>query len=97
MHKLLVLYPPQPNPEKFKTYYVDVHMPLVAKIPGLQTYRYSFSVEGPFFCVFEAEFADGAALGAGMASAEGQAAVADVPNFAEGAPTIVNYRIDGTL
>jgi len=96
MHKILVLYPPQPNPERFKAYYLETHIPLARKLPGLQALRYSFDVQGvggnsPYFCVFEAEFADGAALGAAMGSPEGQAVAGDVPNFAEVAPTLIHY------
>jgi uncharacterized protein (TIGR02118 family) len=102
MQKLVVLYPPQPDPEAFKSYYVGTHMPLARKIPGLQVLRYSFDVQGvmgdsPYFCVFEAEFADGAALGAGMGSPEGQAAAADVPNFASVAPTLITYSVDSMM
>jgi len=58
MHRLLVLYPPPTDPDHFRSYYVDTHLPLVAKLPGLRGYRYSFDVaasegESPYFCVFE--------------------------------------------
>jgi len=102
MQKLVVLYPPQPDPAKFKSYYVDVHMPLVRKIPGLQALRYSFDVaspggDAPYFCVFEGEFADAAAFGAGMGSPEGQAAAGDVPNFAVNAPTMITYSTESSM
>jgi hypothetical protein len=45
--------------------------------------------------VFEADFADGAAMGAAMGSPEGQATAADVPNFAEVPPTLMHYEVDG--
>jgi len=102
MHKFVVLYPPQPDPEKFRSYYVETHIPLVRKLPGLQALRYSFDVQSgegdsAFFCIFEGEFADAAAMGAAMASPEGQAAIADVPNFAHGAPTVINYPVDAKM
>ncbi len=89
MHRLLVLYPPPTDPDHFRRYYVDTHLPLVAKLPGLRGYRYSFDVvasegESPYFCVFEADFDDAAAYRAATASAEGQATRADVPNYATG-------------
>jgi uncharacterized protein (TIGR02118 family) len=37
MHKLVVLYPKPDDPEQFKTYYRDTHVPLVKKIPGLKS------------------------------------------------------------
>ncbi|MBN8819554.1 MAG: EthD family reductase [Sphingomonas sp.] len=102
MHKIVVLYPPQPDPVAFKAYYLATHIPLARKLPGLLALRYSFDVAGvggdaPYFCVFEAEFSDGAALGAAMGSPEGQAVAADVPNFAPVAPTLIHYPVDASM
>ncbi|HZV19502.1 MAG TPA: EthD family reductase [Sphingobium sp.] len=102
MHKIVVLYPPQPDPEAFKAYYVATHIPLVRKLPGLLALRYSFELQGaggdsPYFCVFEADFADGAALGAAMGSAEGQAVADDVQNFAQVAPTLITYPVGSSM
>jgi uncharacterized protein (TIGR02118 family) len=99
MHKVVVLYPPQPNPERFRAYYEETHLPLARKLPGLMAMRHTFDVatpggESPYSCVFEAEFADGAALGAAMGSPEGQAVAGDVPNFAEVPPTLIIYPCD---
>lgn len=99
MQKFVVLYPPQPDFEAFKAYYIATHVPLAAKIPGLKAMRYSFDVQtlagdAPFACIFEAEFEDAAALGAGISSAEGQAVAADVANFAQVGPTILQYATD---
>jgi uncharacterized protein (TIGR02118 family) len=98
MHRLLVLYPPPTDPDHFRNYYEDTHIPLAAKMPGLRGYRYGFDVaaaqgEAPYFCVFEADFDDAAALSAAQASAEGQAARADVPNYATGGVVSINYEI----
>ncbi len=102
MHKFVVLYPPQPDPEKFKSYYINTHIPLARKIPGLLASRYSFAIGGlppgtpaPFFCIFEADFESGAAMGAAMGSPEGQAVAADVPNFAQVGPTLMHYEVEG--
>ena len=97
MHRLLVLYPPPTDPDHFRSYYEDTHLPLVAKLPGLRGYRYSFDVaaaEGgsPYFCVFEADFDDAAALSAARASSEGQAVRADIPNYATGGAVALNYE-----
>jgi uncharacterized protein (TIGR02118 family) len=102
MHKIVVLYPQQPDPDAFKTYYVATHIPLARKLPGLVALRYSFDVQGvtgdrPYFCVFEAEFRDGAALGAAMASPQGQAVAADVPNFARNPPTLIHYPVESSM
>jgi uncharacterized protein (TIGR02118 family) len=91
MHKLVVLYPPPADPEAFRTYYTETHLPLAAKLPGLRGSNYGFNLaapagDSPYFCIFEAEFDDAAALGAAMGSPEGQTVAADVPNYApEGA------------
>jgi uncharacterized protein (TIGR02118 family) len=98
MHRLLVLYPPPTDPDHFRSYYEDTHLPLAAKLPGLRGYRYSFDVaaaegEAPYFCVFEADFDDAAALSAARASPEGQAALADLPNYATGGAVALNYEL----
>jgi uncharacterized protein (TIGR02118 family) len=98
VHRLLVLYPPPTDPERFRSYYQGTHLPLVAKLPGLRGYRFSFDIaaaqgESPYFCVFEADFDDAAAYGAAMASPEGQAVRADVPNYATGGAVVLNYEL----
>ena len=100
MYKLCVIYPPQPDLAAFKSYYVEKHIPLARKIPGLQALRYSLDVqkiagEAEVACIFEAEFADGEAFGAAMGSPEGQEVAGDVANFAQVAPTIVHYAVEG--
>jgi uncharacterized protein (TIGR02118 family) len=95
MHKILVLYPFPQDESKFRPYYEDVHVPLVAKMPGILAYRYSFAIGGPggapFYCVFEADFPDGPTLEAALASPEGQAVAADPPNFATTPATVSVY------
>ncbi len=102
MHKIVVLYPPQSDPEAFEAYYVGTHIPLVRKLPGLLALRYSFDVQGvagaaPYFCIFEAEFRDGAAMGAAMGSPAGQAVAADVPNFAKSPPILIHYPTESSM
>lgn len=96
MHKLLVLYPEPADPDHFRDYYVDHHLPLVALMPGVRAWRYSFDVaavrgQAPYFAVFEAEFADAAALAASRSSPEGQRAAADVANYATGGVVVIDY------
>src|SRR3954452_7840730 len=98
MQRILVLYPPPTDPDHFRTYYEDTHIPLAAKMPGLRGYRYSFDVaaaegESPYFCVFEGDFDDAAAMGAALESTEGQAALADIPNYATGGAVALNYEV----
>ncbi|MET7771140.1 EthD family reductase [Nocardia sp. NPDC005366] len=102
MHKLVVLYPKPADPDHFRDYYVTNHLPLVMKMPGLLAWRYSFDVaatngEAPYFAVFEADFADAAAMAAARASQHGQRAAADVVNYATGGAVVIDYPVqDGT-
>ncbi|MFI5039697.1 MAG: EthD family reductase [Solirubrobacterales bacterium] len=98
MHRLLVLYPPPSDPDHFRSYYEDTHLPLVAKLPGLRAYRYSVDVAGgegesPYYCVFEADFDDAATYSAALESPEGQTVRADVPNYATGGVVVLNYEL----
>ena len=53
--------------------------------------------EAPYFAVFEADFADAAAMAASRASPQGQRAAADVANYATGGAVIIHYPVqDGT-
>jgi uncharacterized protein (TIGR02118 family) len=97
MHKLLVLYPEPADREAFQDYYVNKHLPLAAKLPGLRGSRYSFGVAGqqsPYFAVFEADFDSHADLVAAMSSPEGQAVEADVPNYAPQGAVVVDYPVE---
>ena len=98
MHRLLVLYPPPTDPDHFRNYYEETHLKLVAEWPGLRGYRYAFDVaaregDSPYFCVFEADFDDAAAMRAAHESPQGQATLADVPNYASGGVVSLNYEL----
>ncbi|MEB3371945.1 EthD family reductase [Saccharopolyspora mangrovi] len=96
MHKLLVLYPHPEDPAAFQAHYEGVHLPLAAKLPGMLDHRYSLNVhaepESPYFAVFEADFPDAATMAAALASPEGEAVQADVPNYATGA-VVLDYPV----
>jgi uncharacterized protein (TIGR02118 family) len=97
MHTLLILYPRQPEPEKFVAYYATTHLPLVRRIPGLAGFTYGFDLaamagESPYFCRFEADFASAEVMDAALRSPEGQAAANEVPNFAQGEPIILAFE-----
>jgi uncharacterized protein (TIGR02118 family) len=98
MRRVLALYPHPKDPEAFRRYYEGTHTPLAALLPGLLASRHSFSVEGlgaasPYFCIWEGDFADAAAVEAAVQSPEGQAVVADIPNYATGGVVIVHYDV----
>jgi len=74
----------------FDKYYFEKHVPIAKKIPGLRKYEVSAGAvatpAGPsgYYLVAVLHFDDLAAIQAAFASAEGQAAAADVQTFATG-------------
>lgn len=102
MHKLLVLYPEPTDPAHFRDYYVTEHLPLVENWPGLLAFRYSLDVtatrgEASYFAVFEADFADAAALAEMRASTYGRRAAEDVVNYATGGVVVIDYPVQDGL
>lgn len=98
MHKLVVLYPKPADPDHFRDYYVTKHLPLVMEIPGVLAWRYSLEVattegEAPYFAVFEADYADAAAMAAARNSPQGRRAAEDVANYATGGAIIIDYPV----
>jgi uncharacterized protein (TIGR02118 family) len=74
----------------FDKHYAEKHIPLAKKIPGLRQYEVSNGAvatpAGPsgYHLVAVLQFDDMAAIQKAFASAEGQAAAADVQTFATG-------------
>lgn len=98
MLKLVTLYPWPTDPDSFRRHYLETHLPLCRAIPGLIRAQYAFepqTIEGfeKWFCVFEGEFLDRAALDAALTTAEGMRAAADIPNFSPAAPTSIIYQM----
>jgi uncharacterized protein (TIGR02118 family) len=100
MVKVTVLYGPPTDASAFEDYYANTHLPLAAKMPGVERFEASQVVgtpdgsEAPYYRVAEILFADHAALQASMASTEGQATVGDIPNFATGGATVLISDVD---
>lgn len=97
MYKMMVLYNEPADPEHFHTYYVDKHLPLAAKLPGLITQRYSFAVDGPggesaVFAIWEGEFADARSASQAMQSDIGKQVLADTRNYADGGLQLCQYE-----
>ena len=94
MVKLIVLYGKPEDPSAFDAYYAATHAPLAEKIPNLQRYEHGKAVssadgsEAPYYYVADLSFDDADALQAGMSSPEGEAAGADLANFASGGVTM---------
>src|ERR1700690_4665677 len=96
MAQVLLLYTAPADPAAFDRYYRQTHIPLAWKIPGLRSYLIS---NGPVqalagsapYLVAILNFESMADLSAALVSTEGQAAAADVPNFASGGATLLIY------
>jgi uncharacterized protein (TIGR02118 family) len=90
MAQLLVMYKTPHDTAAFDKHYAEKHIPLAKKIPGVRKYQVSKGPvatpagPSPYHLVATIQFDDIAAIQRGFASAEGQAAVADVQSFATG-------------
>ncbi|AII10870.1 EthD family reductase [Rhodococcus opacus] len=96
MYTLMVLYGNTDQPQHFREYYENTHLPIARKLPGVRNTRLSLdisSAEGtsPYCAVFEADFDSAEDMGAALASPEGQAAQQDIPNFATGGVQILHF------
>jgi uncharacterized protein (TIGR02118 family) len=94
MARLLVMYKEPGDASAFDTYYFEKHVPIAKRIPGLRKYEVSRGAVGTpggpssYHLVAILHFDDVAAIQAAFAGAEGQAAVADLQNFAAGGADI---------
>lgn len=90
-----VLYNAPSDPAAFEAYYAATHLPLVDAISGIDRAVLIKGLPGPdgsapaFYRIAQLFFADADAMAAAMGSPEGQAAVADIANFADGGVTVV--------
>lgn len=95
MYRLTVLYGHPDDPIEFQRYYHEVHVPLASKMKGLKGWTIgrceaATAGERPPYYMIVGLYADSReALEAIIASPEGQATVADVPNFATGGATFL--------
>ena len=90
MYRLTVLYGHPKNPIEFDRYYNEVHIPIAMRMRGLKGWTIgkcesATPGEPPPYYMIVGLYADTRAdLEAILASPEGKATVADVPNFATG-------------
>lgn len=101
MMKVTVLYGHPTSPEAFEKYYSGTHLPLAAEIKGVARIELTKFTAGPggtkpaFYRMAELYFATQAQMEQTLGSPEGQAAVADLPNFATGGVTMVIGSVEG--
>lgn len=89
------------DPAHFERHYLDVHVPLVEKLKahGLSSFEYGKVLanldgsEQTLFWIATLTFPSMEAMGGAMATPEGQATGADVPNFASGGVTVLLSEI----
>ena len=90
MAKLVAMYRRPQDAAHFDDYYYSKHVPLAKTIAGLRRYEVSAgpvaTPQGPsdFHLIAILSFDSMAAIGHALASSEGQAAGADLANFATG-------------
>jgi uncharacterized protein (TIGR02118 family) len=97
MAHLVVMYKTPKDTDAFDKHYREKHIPIAKKIPGLRKYEISqgpiVSPAGPsgLHLVATLYFDDLAAIQTAFASAEGQAAGADVQTFATGGADMLMF------
>jgi uncharacterized protein (TIGR02118 family) len=88
MAKLFAIYQQPADAAVFDDYYFNKHVPLAKTIPGLRSYEVTdgdvmgMAGKHGVYLVAVLEFDSMAAIGAAMASPQGQATAADLANFA---------------
>ena len=88
MVKLVAMYKTPSDLEMFEKHYLEKHMPLVEKIPGLIRSEVSKlkvlpGTESQYFMMAEMYYDDMDAFNAAMGSPEGKASARDLVNFAK--------------
>lgn len=97
MPTITALYHAPANPEAFDAYFVNVHVPLVKRVPGLRAFEVSrgpvMSLQGvsPYHKVAHLRFDTMHSLKAAVVCKEGQEAAADLANFASAGLTVLVY------
>lgn len=95
MKKLIALYRKPADVEAFLAHYRDVHLPLVAKTPGLLRAEINHVTaapmggEPPYFLIAEMFFANQESFDAAMKSPENRAAGKDLMGFARDLVTLL--------
>ena len=95
MAKIIAMYKTPTDPAAFDRYYFGPHVKLAKSVPGLTGYEISRGPimtpagPAPFYLVAILTFDSMAAIQAALASAQGQATVADLANFATGGVEIL--------
>lgn len=100
MIRVTVVYGIPSDPEAFDRHYRDIHVPLCLRMPDLAGFEFSqgavsASAGAPgSHMIAVMTYPDADTLARSFASPEGQAAIADVANFASGGASIYTAEIN---
>ena len=103
MIRLLVLYGHPQDPAAFDRYYEQIHIPLAKRMQGLKKWTIGkvTGVPGgaptPYYYVADLYAESREAMESILASPEGQAAVNDVPNYANGGVTFIYTEVEEVI
>ena len=95
--RVVALHRRPADPEAYESYYLERHMPLAMRVPGVKRIRVGKVAgtpedgEPPFWLMSEVHFEGEAALEHAMASSEMKAALDDIPNFAADSQITIMY------
>jgi uncharacterized protein (TIGR02118 family) len=99
MIKLTLLYGHPKDTAAFEHYYAETHLPIAAKIRGVERAEFSKVTGTPdgstsaFYRIAELWFGSPDQMQSVMATPEAQKAVADLPNFATGGVTTLISQV----
>jgi len=103
MIRLLVLYHQPKDPEAFDRYYESIHIPLAKRMKGLRHWTIGKvtevlgDTESQFYFVADLYADSREQIDEILASPEGQAAVADVPNYATGGVVFLYTEVETVI
>ena len=95
MLKATLLYGQSTDPEAFEKYYAETHLPIAVKMKGVEKMEFTKFISTPdgskaaFYRMAELFFKGPEEMQETMSSREGQAASADLSNFATGGVTVI--------
>jgi uncharacterized protein (TIGR02118 family) len=103
MIRLLVLYGHPRDPAAFDQYYQEAHIPIARRMKGLRKWtigKVQSTPDGqpsPYYYVADLYMESREDFEQLLASPEGQAAVADVPNYATGGVTFLYTEVEEVI
>ena len=103
MIRLLILYGRPKDPIAFDRYYQEAHIPIAKRMKGLKKWTIGKVIgtpdgqASPFYYVADLYMESRKEFEQLLASPEGQAAVADVPNYATGGVTFIYTDVEEVI